>query len=223
MSNIPKFELGSTNLTEEQFKDAIEPQSKGKGFAPGNYKLKITETQYHVNKETGSVMNGNDPTWLTVSMVLLGAEGRNKKHFLMVPTKSIVFKGRDGKETTFLFQKLTEFMAALGIYLDSKNYAAVISAYFSPQGLEKLNGQDISVDVGFTGPYVQYVAQGQFQLVINGQPYGEGGEVKTFADSDAVVAFGASMNKKVQKFPEIVKFHAAPERKEDQKAGNDGW
>jgi hypothetical protein len=223
MSNIPKFELGSTVLTEEQFKDATETKSKSgsKGFTPGNYNLKIANAQYHVNKDTGSVMNANDPTWLTVSVDLVGAEGRTKKHYVLVPTKSIVYKTREGKDSTFLFQKLCEFMAALGVYLDSKNYATVIKSYF--ENLDRLNGQDVSVDIGFNGPYVKFVSQGQYQLVIQGEPYAEGGEVKVFADADSVVAFGASLNKRVQRFPEIIKFHAAPEKKEDKKAGNDGW
>jgi hypothetical protein len=223
---VPKFELGSTNLSPEQFKEALDSaKSGGKGFQPGNYRLKITDAQYHVNKETGSINSKADPSWINVSLNLIGADGRSKKHFLSVPTKDIWFNGKDGKKTIFPFSKLQQFMAALGVYLDNANYANVIKSYFSPEGLAQLNGGEVTVDIGFTGPYVKYVDKGRYQIVINEEVLkdADGKEVE-FADSDSAKAYGATvLLKNLQTFPEITKFYSAPEKKAEQKAGNDGW
>jgi hypothetical protein len=225
---IPSFELGKTKLTEDQFKDALESgNSKGKGFSPGNYKLKITEAQYHVNKETGAITSKADPSWINVSMNLVGADGRSKKFFIMVPTKDIWFTNKDGKKSIFMFTKLQQFFAAVGVYLDYQNYAGVIKQYFSsPDALNRLNGEEVSVDIGFTGPYVKFVEQGKFRIVLNNEELKSAdGDVVEFSDADSAVAYGATvLLKNLQRFPEIVKLHASPEKKSEQKAaGNDGW
>ncbi len=224
---VPKFELGSTNLSPEQFKEALDSaKSGGKGFQPGNYRLKITEAQYHLNKETGSMASKADASWINVSMTLVGADGRSKKYFLGVPTKDIWFTGKEGKKTIFPFTKLQQFMSAIGVYLDSKNYATVITQYFgTPEGLARLNGEEVNVDIGFTGPYVKYVDKGRYQIVIADQVVKDSDNKEVeFADSDSAKAYGATvLLKNLQSFPEITKFHSAPEKKAEQKAGNDGW
>lgn len=224
--NIPTFNLGKTKLTEDQFKDALASgNSKGRGFAEGNYRLKITEAQYHTNKETGLITSKTDPSWINVSMTLVGSDGRTKKHYILVPTQDVWFKGKDGKKSIFVFTKLQQFFSAIGVYLDYSNYATVIQQYFSsPEAVSKLNGEELSVDIGFTGPYVKFVEQGRFRIVVGDQEVVQDGQPVEFSDADSAVAYGATvLLKNLQRFPEITKLHPAPEKKSEGKASGDGW
>lgn len=211
---MPNFTLGQTKISAEEFKAATEV-SGSKQFEPGSYTLKLSNTTYHVNKVTGQITS-NDPTWVNVVTTLVGNDGREKKHFILVPTQSIFYKGPSGKETAFLFTKLQEFMAGFGTYLDFQNYAKLIPEYFGSQAqLDRLNGLEVTVDIGYTKPYARFVEKDKYALSINGKDYAENDEVKYFPDRDSVKAFAATvLQKPVQSFPEITKVHAGKEQKQ---------
>ncbi len=221
---VPSFNLGKTKLSNDEFNAAVAEKSGGKGFEPGNYTLKVTDVQYHANKDTGAI-TAADPTWINVAVTLTGADGRTKKQFVLVPTSSIQYVTKEGKKTTFLFRQLKDFMAGLGIYLDSGNYATVLPQVFgSQEGMNSLVGLDINLDIGYKGPYAAFVEKGKYNIMINGEAYAEGGEVKNFPDRDSAVAFAAAtLQKTLAKFPEILKFHPSKERKLEQPAQTSGW
>ncbi len=215
MSNqMPSFSLGSTKISAEEFKAATE-STGSKQFEPGTYAVKLSETKYHANKITGEI-TAADPTWVNVSTTLVGNDGREKRNFILVPTKSIFYKTAAGKETAFLFTKLQEFMAGIGVYLDYQNYATLIPEYFGSQvQLDRLNGLELMVDIGYTKPYARFVEKDKYALSINGKDYAEGDTVKYFPDRDSVKAFAATvLQKPVQSFPEVTKVHPAKERKQ---------
>lgn len=221
--DVPKFNLSNSMLNEADFNTGLADldKSSSKGFEPGNYNVKITDIGYHKNKDTGSINCSGDESWFNVVVTLQSADGRVKKNYIQVPTRSPFYKGKGGKETLFPFKKLQEFLAGMGMYLDYHNYTKVIPKLFGDESaLAQLMGEELSIDIGYTGPHAKYVEQGKYQLVIQGKPYEEAGVVKEFPDRDAVKLFAAvNLNKpNVQTFPEITKTHAKPERKEAKKA-----
>jgi hypothetical protein len=222
---IPSFNLGKTQLTAEEFANATAA-STGKGFAPGNYTLKITNAEYHVNAKSGEISCPGDATWINIAVTLTGADDREKKYFLQVPTQSPFF---GAKQSTFNFKKLIEFMAALGVYLDAQNYTTVIPKYFgSPEALASLVGAEVNLDIGYNKTYLQFIEKGRFKIVLlergQSKDYVENDKVVEFPDRDSAKVFAmTTLNKDLQTFPEILKFHPGKERKAETKASGDGW
>jgi len=225
MSGIPSFELGKTTVSTEAYEQAIADATKTRGFSPGNYTVLIQDVQYHANRETGAVTCKSDPTWVNVSMRLVSADGRDKKHYIQVPFKDIYFMSAKGKKIMFPYLKLVEFMAGIGERLTGTNYGKTLTRYFANEGaLSNLEGNELSIDIGFTGPYVKRVEDNKFAIVIEGREYVEGESVLYFPDADSAVIHAAeNLNTNLQRWPEIIKIHAAPARELKEVKKAEGW
>lgn len=205
--NLPKFNLGSGDqgVTQEEFDEQSEKEKGGKVFAPGRYSLKVKSCEFHQMME-------KDKTWAGYIFKFVGANGKEISDYIMVPTTGKVYFGKeDSKGRTFPFRKLRIFMAALGVDLTVDNKTEVVPEYFGDP--EKFVGMDVEVDIGFNKYYAKYVAEeGEDPYFMVVSPDGkeltdDEGDVVTFDDREAAVAYGAERKITVETFPSITQYH----------------
>lgn len=211
MSQVPSFNLGKTKINADEYNSELaSAASNSKGFGPGNYTVLLKNVQYHKNRDTGAITCKSDSSWVNVSMELVGADGRTKKHYIQVPFATIHFTTAAGKKIMFPYLKLVEFMAGVGESLNADNFAQVIGQYFATEAaLANLEGAEINIDIGFKGPYVKYAGENDFQIVIGGEVFG-GEKPLSFPDADSAVVYAATeLGKTLERWPEVIKVHAA--------------
>lgn len=218
---LPNFNLGNSTLSDSEFESATNEGSRG--FQPGNYTVTLRDVQYHKNRDTGLVTCKSDPTWVNVSMKMVGADGREKMHFIQVPFQSHLYTGSSGKKTNFPFRKLVEFMAGVGETVNGNNFGEIIQRYFGNEGaLAQLEGQELNIDIGYQGGYVKFVEQGKFRIVLNGAEYSEGDKVLEFPDADSAETYAlTNLGKRLQRFPEVLKVY--PPQVGVKQTANEGW
>lgn len=217
----PKFNLSAGNLgvaSQEELDQKMNEKSGGKGFAPGNYDLQIVQADFHKNKDSGSIFCDGDPTWFNVLIVAEGAEGRQTKYWLQVPTSSLKF-GK--KQTFFVFKKFSEFMAAIGVPVTTDNVSKVVPQYFSAPS-DSLVGRKFNCDIGYEGSHVAKQEDGSYVINNKGKAVtGDDGEVMAFPDVGSAKAIAEGLGIKLT-FPNITKFNPAKAAPTAAKQ-DDGW
>lgn len=216
MSNevlMPKFVFNDLS-TEDEIQAAIESANKPKFFEPGSYDLRI------INAEIKGPSK-SDPTWVQVTLELQGADGREIKHYLLVPTNSFRFKSANGKETMFIYTKLREFLASIGEEVSADKARTVIPKLFSNPAV--LVGRALSVDIGYDGYHIARLADKTYRILDKA-----GKEVNelTFPDREAAIAAAAELGiaertggkTELKRFTSILKFHEAIDKDD-----NDDW
>lgn len=143
----PVFNLKASGFNSQEELDKKLDEKPGKGFNPGNYDLQIVAADFHKNKDTQEIYCAGDPSWFNVVITAEGAEGRQQKHWIQVPTSDIHF-GK--KRTLMVYKKFTEFMAAIGVPVTLENLGKVVPKYFSAPA-DTLSGLKFNCDIGYEG------------------------------------------------------------------------
>jgi hypothetical protein len=214
----PKFNLNKSNLgfeSQEQLQSQLDKPS-GKNFDKGNYDGEITAADFHKNKETGSIYCEGDETWFNVALTVVGADDRQAKYWLQVPTSTVRF-GKKG--TLFVFKKFVEFMASIGVTVTLDNLGKVVPQYFSEPS-KTLVGKKANFDIGYEGAYVERDEEG-CRIIRGGKPVMDDGEVMTFPDFQSAKAAAEALRIKLT-YPSILKWNPAKQT-EAKKAADNDW
>ena len=203
---IPEFNLNADALDikdDKELQAAIEKEGR-RGFEPGNYGLKVTRPRYHANKDTKLVTCAKDPTWFNVAITLESADGRAKDMFIQVPTSKVKY---GPKGTLFVFKKFVETMAGFGEAVNLNNLGAIVKKYFSSEdALKKLEGKELTVDIGYEGPHA--VKEGEnYKIALKSGDLTEDGAVVLLPDVASAKVYAASKGIELS-FPEIQKIHS---------------
>jgi hypothetical protein len=203
-----------TTVNASDIEMQIASESKLKGFEPGTFTLKIKAADLHKNKVTGNIACEKDPSWFNVMVVLESADGRTTQHYLQIPTKKLTYNETNSKSPYYVFRNLQKFMGAVGIELTVETVGEVIPAFFANDGVsltypEKLIGQTVTVDIGFSGSHVRRNDEGKFILVNKKNAIlDENGKEQTFVDLDSAKIVASELGiRNLQTWPSIVNFH----------------
>jgi hypothetical protein len=218
MSDIKKFELPvfkfnkSDVVSVEEFEKAKADIENGgkKRLEVGNHDLKVVSL--HANSQ-----NATDPSWYSYKITLADSEGREIRHYAMIPTKSARFEKEGSKQPYFLFIQLQKLLNAFGIQLSPNDLSPLAKLI----GEDKLVGKTVNVDVGYDGPHVKMLEKGVYTIVDKNdqQLRDEEGETLTYPDFDS--AKGDSLNRNIKlAFLSILKFNQ-PKKAVTTKAA--GW
>jgi hypothetical protein len=207
-------------VSEEEFATASERKG-GAFFEPGNYDLLLAQVRFLKMAE-------KDPSWASFELILTdgkaalhevpckpipgqppktkvvakdaaGKDVKSIKHFLYVPTQKVTY---GEKQSTFMFVKFREFMAALGETVTcDKAGLSIIPKYFKDPA--RLAGISLNVDIGYDGPYAKYVAKDEYKLI-----GADGKEVcdDVFASKQAAEAEAANRGLTLSNFVNVMKF-----------------
>jgi hypothetical protein len=231
-----KFNFSNPGInSEEDFKTASELKG-GSFFEPGNYDLVLAQVTFKKMAE-------KDPSWASFELVLTdgkatlhevparpvpgqppktklvakdaaGKDVKSIKHYLSVPTQKVTY---GEKQSTFMFVKFREFMAALGESITcDKDGLSKIPKYFKDPA--KLVGTVLNVDIGYDGPYAKYVAKDEYKLI-----GADGKEVSddVYPSKQAAEAGAADKGMTLVGFVNVMKFtakttEATPATQEDE-------
>lgn len=147
---LPKFDFGSVS---QQDLDTIKSETTAgrisKYFDPGSYDVVIKSAEYHVNRPS-------DPTWMTLMVTYEGAGGRTIREAVLIPTKSVTYRGGSNKATDVPFKKLKNLVEALGggDLGSLENMTAIITQLFADPS--KLVGLNVNIVVGYEGNNIRY-------------------------------------------------------------------
>lgn len=213
--DFSKLEQFVNTVNVEQIEADIAAEGKtSRFFDPGKYTLKIIEVDYHINKTTNSIACPKDSTWFGVKVVVGAEDGRTKDIYLQIPTSSVYYNKENSKAPLFVFKKLTEFMASIGVKLTTSNVTTVIKEFFDGDGQtlaspDKLLGQSVTLEIGYNKNSVQYTETGEYVVVIKRKPLlNEDGSEMTFPDKDAAKIAAAELGfSNLQEFPEILRYY----------------
>ena len=227
MSNLPSFDFsGSTIRTEEELNASLDKTQKkdtSKVFQPGNYDVTIDEVEY--------VGAAKDPNWGRLKLTLKGTGTKQILDWVSIPVKDVVYIGKNGKPTAYMFQRFKRFAAALGVAVTPETLAEKMKVLLGKDG-SALKNQVVTVTIGYSSAYVNYAGKdeaglAQFKITFpaRGQQaetdlVGPNGKVMLFPDRQSAEehAIGASIN--LQKFPEVREYSLAATQK---KLANGNW
>ncbi len=200
----PKFNLTASNLgvTDESLQGELD-KPQGKFFGPGNYDLEIVSADFHANKTSGTIFCDGDQTWFNVALVLQGADDRQTKYWLQVPTSKVTF-GK--KNTYFVFKKFSEFMSAIGHPVAATTLGTIVPKFFSDPKAA-LKGLKVNADIGYDGPYVERVSDTEYRIMRGAKPVEDADGPMLFPDAGSAKAAAEGLNIKVT-FAGILKFNA---------------
>jgi hypothetical protein len=210
-------------VSEEEFAAAAEKKG-GAFFEPGNYDLIVNQIRY-------LEMAKKDPSWASFEITLTdgkatlhevpckpvpgqppktklvakdaaGKDVKSIRHFLYVPTQKVTY---GEKQSTFMFVKFREFMAALGETITcDKAGLSIIPKYFKDPA--KLQGVVLNVDIGYDGPYAKFVAKDDYRLAgADGKNICE----DAFSSRQAAEAEAANRGIALSNFVNVLKFAAS--------------
>lgn len=219
MTTVPSFKF-KPSISAEDFAKELSKSGGAKRFTPGQYRVTITDVAYHENKNTGLITCASDPTWINVAVTLTSADGREKKNFIQVPTVDVMFTGKSGKKTAFVFKNLQAFLESVGIKIDITNYGDVVKSLFTPENLDSLVGEELDMVMRYKEPYIKRSGENEFNLIIEGKEYIEKGETVVFSDRESAKVFAArNLDKAIDLYPdEVLTFLPAPEKPQAKKA-----
>jgi hypothetical protein len=185
---------------------------RGKGakfFSPGVYDVTIQSVELFTSKD-GTPIEASDPTWVRLSYVL--CDGEKSIFFkLDVPTKRLMYVGRSGKETTYMFEKLQNFMSAIGANPDPKLIKSTLAEWFSDP--EKQVGRKLSIKVGYDNFHPERVGDKWVLTDKSGTPVkGDDGEIVSAEKTEMLKAFCATHTPRwyFQGFPEVLSMSPLP-------------
>lgn len=213
-SGLGKF---VNEVSVDKINEDIEKEGNGLNFlTPGTHTLVIKELEYHKNKDSGKITCTKDVTWFNVKASLETEDGKSKDIYLQIPTTKLMYNEANSKKPYFVFRKLSEFMAAVGVELTADNVSEVVPAFFSGDGValatpEKLVGQTVTLDIGYSANSIQRTDEGTYNAYVKNKPLlGADGKVLEFADPDAAQIKAAELGiaKELQRFPDVTKIHA---------------
>lgn len=201
MTNVmPKFSTQDTiEGTKEEFEQQLE---KGKGLTfltePGRYAFKITAPKFHK-------MAPGDPNWAIFDITLTTPDGKDKRVFPMAPLKRINNYKYGQKQTMMVYQKLSQFLASLGVHLQFETAQAQISAIF--KDITCLEGKTLEADLGYHGPYAAYQSKGVFHIISKGVALkDEAGETLLFPDKKAAENYADTISLKLEAFIDVLSY-----------------
>ena len=206
---LPKFELDSSTefANEEEFQAELKKSTTTNSiFSPGIYDVKIVDAFY--DKPCAS-----DKTFQGYVINLAGAQGKKIGMYLNVPTT----KWRFGKkESMFPTSKVTKFLHAIGIPEESLQTKIDVmenikNVFSSLEGLESLEGKELTVSIGYNRPYIQWVdkddeGNNRYEICMKNAPSlrDSEGNVLFFNDRDAAINYAENEKIAIQKFPDVL-------------------
>lgn len=205
---LPKLQLEDEFDNTDEFDSA---QSTFKGLQPGTYEVVISDVGVSVDKEGNVMLAKDDKSWFSITLTL-ESMGKTIKHFLKIPTKRTTY-GKDKKRYTWV--ELVTFAKALGIELTLDNYKQIIAEYFYGEGLAKLKGCHLKIDVGYRGRYAEYQRkEGDNAIYFIKDPktdqylIGEDGAILEFASKPAAIAYAETNEFRLEQYVNVL--HVGP-------------
>lgn len=211
----PKFEFTkqSVNITEEEFQEVENKNSKSSYLGVGEHIVELKDAQFSVNAKTNSIFCKNDPTWFNV-VITMTAGDKSVRHWLQVPTKRAQFNPDESKNSLFCFSKFRKFMSAIGVSVlcDPEVLQNICKTYFTDPS--KLNGNKVKIKIAYTKPHIEFIDKDQYRIV-----NADGTPMEVFSDNiyitrDEAVADASINNVTIQSFPEIVSINPAELKQE---------
>lgn len=220
MSNskqLPKFDFSAMNLTDDDFNTAVKEtdRKESKHFRPGRYETQIIKSEYHSQAES-------DPTWSKWVITYQGAGEKTITDMVLVPTRSILYKTRDGENSPFPGKKLKQFFEALGETFSLDKLAGLCKTYFGTN--DAMVGLNVVVDVGYTGNYVKYMgkqADGDTPKVQIVDRNGEVLDDTVFSDYKSANEYAEKKKISIRRFCDVMDYTRSSVG--NKKAANDNW
>lgn len=204
---------GSTIKTDAEL-DAADGRTKkedtSKTFKPGKYDAVIESV----------TMEGpaKDPNWAKIKLVIKGAGVKSTYDWVMVPLTNVMYQAApDKKPTAYMFRRIKDFAAALGVKLSPANLAEGLRNLLGKEG-EALVGKNIGILIGYDRAYVNYAGKDAAGLATfkvtfparNGQVEtdlaGPDGSVLKFADREAARQHCEETGIQLDNFPKVLKY-----------------
>lgn len=152
MSNLPKFNFKTVDLSDEQLNEKIEADKAGDGgkfLKPGKHELQVIKSEYKGQ--------ASDATWAKWVVTYEGTGGKTITDMIMVPSSKVTYTTRNNEEGVFAVKRLKNFVEALGGEFLLKTLADTLTVYFGKEGA--LNGTHIGAELGYPGTHVKYMGK----------------------------------------------------------------
>lgn len=149
MSDIPKFSFNNATVKTEEDLKALTPNSD-KYFRAGLHAVTITKAEYKGK--------ASDPNWGKVWLTYTGTNDRTMLDCVLIPEKDVVYLGKNGKKTGFVFTKFRKFMSGLGIDVSLETLGDTMTTYFGNVG-KGLVGKTLTIEIGYQGNHVAYLGK----------------------------------------------------------------
>ena len=220
--SIPKFSFaGNSVKTDDELnaKLAETTSTGGKYFRPGKHTVKIGAATYQG-------LAGDD-RWGKFLLTLEGVGGKSTTAQLIVPFKDVMYLAKSGKETLFMFKKIQNFMASLGVTLTVGNLQDTLTQYFSNPG-KALVGKEIVINIGYAGNHIGYAGK---NAVTGDAEYNiqmrDGSVVLDpkdltpvlFSTRDAAMAHAEASQIKIEEYSSVLSYEVSPTAKNLAVAG----
>lgn len=155
------FTKDSLKLTDKEIKDALE-FDPGKFMQKGEHSVKIVSAKFNV--KDGSYFSKKDPTWFSVEVNMENAAKQQIRHWLLVPTSSLLYNEGPSKRPEFMFLQFKKFCDCFGIPVsaDPKVLNKSCKKYFEDPS--KLTGLSGTIVVGYKGYYIDYTNKGALTI-----------------------------------------------------------
>lgn len=226
MTTVPVFNLDNNVTDEASIQSLLDDLGDnnggggGKVFRPGKHTVKIASVDYAHKKDSNDLIyTSQDGSWVQMQIVLEGTgeqAGKQIYKFLSVPTKSLAYTTRDGKESAFPVKMLIDLFNGLGIEATVANLLGLVNEYLTPSNLGKLVGRETIATIGYNGAHAQgrKGENGILEVVImqKGEAIKDDtGTVLTFTGDDAFKEAGLYAKKAnivFASFPEVKGFES---------------
>lgn len=174
---MPSFKARKPDITDAEV--ASINANKGKYLDPGRHDVKIKSVEM-------TKQNEKDPTFFNYRVTYADASGAEIRKTFLVPTESLKYAGSQNKNgQLFPYSMLAELFRSLGETVAPATIWELIIKYF---GKGRLEGQKLTIDIGYTKAHIAYVSKDNYELRdrngnpmngANGAPVsGDKGEVK---------------------------------------------
>ena len=207
MINLPKIDLTDK---PEGSKEEFETELASSGFeqwikSPGKYELILDSIEAKGEAK-------KDPNWYGFSFKFVSSTGAKTNIYQMFPVRRVDNFRYGPKKTLMIYQKLLDFLHAFGIYPEFETAMHTIGSVM--QNFESLLGQKITVEIGYTGSYTQYVGkdgeQSLYAIIKQGQELkDEEGKELRFPGWQAAENYAKGIKLQIQGFPEVLKYYPA--------------
>lgn len=203
--SLPKFDFSkstikTTEALNTELKNAGEGESKF--FRPGSYELEIVKVEHQGP--------AGDPNWHKFLLHFEGAGGKEIRYQLFVPVADVVYKGKSGKPTFFMFQKFTKAMEAVGVQVTVETLQDTLIKYFTNPD-KVLKGLRVQAEIGYDGNYLRYEGKddaGNKKYVIaldsGATVNGDDGQPLVFPDWQSAEGYATQKSIEIEKFTNVL-------------------
>lgn len=145
-----------------------------------------------------------DNQWINFKFTMENSEGQLATHFVEVPTTAANNYMYGTKKVLYNYNKLEKFLKGFGVDLEFTSAIYQLEKLFS-DAEKTFVGKTFSARMGYTGIHTKYIGKNgeisQLKIVDkDGKPIVD----TTFAGYEAVDAYAAANNIKVQGFPKVL-------------------